>query len=117
MIKRIVLSLLLLFSVVHGNAVMAHGGSHKPITDQQAKLVATDVVNQFVIRDPGLGFGKLSSSWNNLPDDARKIKARKSDYYIVGVTNKQEGKTLYVLMTREGEVYDANFSGVFKGLK
>jgi len=117
MIKRLILSLTLAFSVFHGQATLAHGGGHAPITDQQAILVATGVVDQFVARDPGLGFGKLGASWKNLPANAKKIKTRKPDYYIVGVTNKKEGKTLFVLMTRSGEVYDANFSGVFKGLK
>ena len=88
-----------------------------PITDQQAILVATDIVNQFVARDPGLGFGKLGASWKNLPASAKKIRTKKPGYFIVGITNKKEGKTLYVLMTRSGEVYDANFNGVFKGLK
>lgn len=117
MIKRSILLLLFALSIVHGQAALAHGGGHTPITDQQAILVAEDMVDQFIARDPGLGFGKLSANWKNLPASARKIKTKKPGYYIVEVTNKKEGKTLYVLMTRAGEVYDANFSGVFKGLE
>jgi hypothetical protein len=35
---------------------------------------------------------------------------------IISIFNAEEKRTLYVLMSEEGRVYDANFTGEFKGL-
>jgi hypothetical protein len=40
-----------------------------------------------------------------------------SGYYLVSVLNTVEEKTLYVLMSDAGEVYNANFTGEFDGIK
>jgi len=116
MIKNGILSIFLCFGLVIAEGTFAHGGAHKPVNDQQAIAIATEVIQQFVVRDPGLGFGKLSNNWNNLPAKAKRIHKKNAGYYIVAITNNKEGKTLYVLMSGVGEVYDANFSGVFKGI-
>lgn len=115
--KKLIIAIATATTVLIGANAFAHGGSHAPINEAQAMLVAADVVNQFVEHDPGLGFGKLKPSWKSVSKESRRIHAKKPDYYIVAITNRKEGKTLYVLMSRAGEAYDANFSGVFKGLK
>ena len=116
MIKSNILTIFFVLGLFVNHSVLAHGGGHRPINDDQAIVVATDIVHQFMVRDPGLGFGKLGSSWKNLPAKAKRIHKKKADYYIVAITNKKMGKILYVLMSGAGEVYDANFSGVFKGI-
>ena len=95
----------------------AHSGGHGEIVlnESQAISVAHTVIVQFITQDPGLGFGKLDSSWKALPAAAKKIHRKKDDYYIVGLTNGN--KTLYVLISIFGDVYDANFTGEFEGLK
>ena len=45
-----------------------------------------------------------------------RVFRKLNGYYIVAVENKGDQKTLYVLMSWEGEVYDANLSGDFKGI-
>jgi hypothetical protein len=36
---------------------------------------------------------------------------------VASVLNKNEAKTLFLLMSDSGEVYDANFSGQFDGIE
>lgn len=95
----------------------SHSGGHGDIVlnESQAISVAYSVVHQFTQHDPGLGFGKLDSSWKNIPDAARKIFKKHHDYYIISLTNRD--KTLYILMSTSGDIYDANLSGEFEGLK
>jgi hypothetical protein len=38
-------------------------------------------------------------------------------YYVVSVLNRKEEKTVYVLMSNYGEVYDANLVGQFDGIE
>ena len=116
MMKKILL-LLSFLVITHSQGVFAHGGGHGPISETRAIDVATYTVNQFVHFDAGLGFGRLNKNWNDISTDEKRIHRKGDGYYIVSATNKQEGKTLYVLMSIGGEVYDANFSGEFKGLK
>ena len=116
MIKNIIF-LISLLVMAHSQTLFAHGGGHGPISEKRAIDVATFTVNQFVQFDAGLGFGKLNKSWNAIPTAEKRIHRKGDGYYIVSSINKNEGKTLYVLMSIGGEVYDANFSGEFKGLK
>ena len=94
-----------------------HGGSHQPISAEKAQKVGLSVSKQFVKSDPGLGFGKLPESWAKLTAEQTTLYKKGKGYYIVKVNNPVEEKTLFVLMAISGEVYDANFSGDFKGLK
>ncbi|MES2824223.1 MAG: DUF6488 family protein [Pseudomonadota bacterium] len=88
-----------------------------PITEQAAINMGRDVAAQLSMKDGGLGFGKLPVSWSNLPAKNIKLHKKGEDYYIVAVANESDKKTLYVLMSTEGEVFDANFTGEFKNLK
>lgn len=93
-------------------------GSHAPtsVSKEAAFAIAEDVAEQFTAEDPGLGFGQLAETWNALPDNAIKMHVRNEAYYIIALKNAQENRTLYILMSAGGEVYDANFTGEFKGL-
>lgn len=103
----------LLFSAT----AFGHGGSHHPISPEKAQFIATQVANQFTQSDPGLGFGQLAASWLDLPATQTSIHKKGKGYYIVKLENSAEKESLFVLMAVSGEVYDANFSGEFKGLK
>lgn len=95
----------------------SHPGGHGDIVlnNTQAISVAYSIVKQFTELDPGLGFGKLDKSWSHLADAAKRIHIREHDYLIIAFTNKD--RTLYVLMSVSGDVYDANMNGEFEGLK
>lgn len=95
----------------------AHEGGHGPIPPIGAVVVAKDVTEQFVKYDSGLGFGKLPESWATIHAKNISIHERGEGYYIVSLKNEAEKKTFYVLMSSSGEVYDADFTGKFEGLK
>lgn len=116
MVKKFV-SVIALLVVLQAQNVMAHGGGHGPVSPEQATAIALDAAQQFSDFDPGLGFGKLTSSWKTLTEEAAKIETRGDGYYIASVANEAEGKTLYVLMSASGSIYDANFTGEFPKLK
>ncbi len=113
---RILVSLLLMF-LFHSQTVLAHGDGHGPITEEQVLTIATAAVAQLVESDVGLGFGQLKTSWNVLPKSATRIQSKGAGYYIVGVEHEKEDRTLFVLISAEGGIYDANFTGKFKGLE
>ena len=115
MIKKLVLSLVLIV-MLQMQPVIAHPGGHAPMDEQQAIRVAAMVVAQLVDTDAGLGFGKLKQNWTALPNEATQIHQRGPGYYIVRVVNAAEQRTLYVLMSVQGQIFDANFTGTFKGL-
>ncbi len=106
-----------IMSLVYGQAVLAHGDGHAAINDEQAVTVATAAVAELVASDVGLGFGKLDPSWNRVSKNAKRVESKKGGYYIVSVQNKGEGRTLFILMSEGGAVYDANFTGKFEGVQ
>lgn len=105
-------------TVLFSAAAFGHGShSHGPISAEKAQVVATEVANQFTQNDAGLGFGKLPLNWLDLPAEQSSMHKEGKGYYIVKLDNSDENKSLYVLMSDSGEVYDANFTGEFKDLK
>lgn len=111
--KRIAFILALLLPL---SAVQAHG-DHEPVSEVEALAIAVNIAGQFAEFDSGLDFGLLDSSWIGLPVEAARIHVRAEAYYIVTVTNPKEGRSLYLLMSDAGDVYDANFSGEFPKLE
>jgi len=96
----------------------AHGShASTPITDTAALQLAKETAIQLTQSDAELGFGKLPDSWSQTSDSSVKIFKKGSSYFIVSVANTEEEKTLYVLVSSDGEVYDANFTGKFEGLE
>lgn len=59
----------------------------------------------------------LPESWREVQAKNAKLYKNGDGYYIVTVENAKEQKTLYVLMTSNGDVYGANFTGEFAILK
>src|SRR5687767_12560704 len=98
-------------------AAMAHEGhSHSFITESAAMVVGKDYSVQLTEEDGMFGVCKLPESWRKVPAKNTKIHRNGDGYYIVAVTNDVEQKTLYVLMTSNGDVSNVNFTGEFKGL-
>ncbi|MDH5711042.1 MAG: DUF6488 family protein [Gammaproteobacteria bacterium] len=112
--KNIVLIFLLFVTFVQN--ANAHPGGHGPVNEQQAIEEASYVVEQFTLDDVGLGFDKLAKSWAQLPEGAKRVHKKTDDYYIISLQNEAEGRTLYILMSLTGSVFDANFSGDFPKL-
>ncbi|MEN8170357.1 MAG: DUF6488 family protein [Pseudomonadota bacterium] len=116
MMKKLI-SVFALFFMLQASNILAHGGGHGPISQFKAVTIALDAADQFTNLDPGLGFGKLDSSWKGLSRDTSTIATKGKGYYIVSVENKAQGKTLYILMSASGDIYDANFTGEFPKVK
>ncbi|WP_075184750.1 DUF6488 family protein [Teredinibacter haidensis] len=94
--------------------VFAHQNHvHDPIDEIKAREIALVVVVEFSTRDVGLEFGQLAPSWKLLQMSAASIQENRPQYYIVAVENNAEKRSLFVLMSASGEVYDANFTGKF----
>lgn len=112
MIKGAIIALALGFS----GMVFAHG-SHTPVSPEEALNIAKGVAVTLSEEDRGMGFGKLDDSWKTVPADNISIGKTGPGFYIVTLKNVSEERTLYVLMSNMGEVYDANFSGKFEGIE
>lgn len=112
------LSAMLLGVLCSTQTVMAHEGhDHSYVTESNAIVIGKDTATQFTQNDPGFGFGKLPGSWGDLPAGSARLLKNGDGYYIVTVTNDVEKKTLFLLMTSNGDVYGANFTGEFKQLQ
>jgi len=117
--KRVLTLLSALVLSLQSALLLAHGDhQHPSMEPQEAEQAALRAADFFSQRDMGLGFGKLDASWTKLDISAAKVTVheKKKGYFIVGVTNTGQGKTLFVLLSDSGDVYDANFSGDFPKL-
>lgn len=97
-----------------------HSHSHTPqrvINENQVLEVAIGASKHLTTKDAGLPFGLLPESWSTLSLDNVTISEKGAGYYIASVKNEKEKKTLFLLIGTNGNVYDANFTGEFKGLK
>ena len=108
---------LMVVTLIVSQPSFAHSDHHHgPISEAAAQTLAQDVVENLSSRDAGLGFGQLPKSWVSVPSKNVAISKKGTGYYIVSVLNDAEKKTLYILMSDGGEVYDANFAGDFEAL-
>lgn len=110
------LSILLYIIMWMSQPSLASDTSHAGIPETQALHLAGEVAKRLTFQDAGLGFGKLPESWLSIPTNNVTLHKKGNGYYIVAVENKSNQKTLYVLMSWEGEVYDANLSGDFEDI-
>lgn len=107
---------LLFTGMLFSASALAHQ-SHVHLSDQSAPGVGLKAAADLTKKDAGLGFGKLPASWAAVPVKNAKIHKKGKGYYVVAVTNGEEKKTLYVLISDEGEAYDANFTADFNDIK
>lgn len=110
----------LFFSMVllASSDALTHGDHvHGPISETAAIAIGSGVAKALSSRDAGLDIGQLPKSWASISIDKFTIFKKGNGYYVVSAKNKSEDKTLYILMSKGGEVYDANFSGAFNGIE
>ncbi len=115
---KILSSVLILAALFVSQALFAHTDhQHGPISESAAQTLALEVADNLSSRDAGRGFGQLPKTWASVAAKNVAISKKGKGYYIVSVLNESEQKTLYILMSDGGEVYDANFSGKFEGIE
>lgn len=104
-----------LFSVLWIAApVDAHEGhDHSYITETAAIAVGKSYAVQLIGQKGEFEVGQLSETWRQVPVKDAHLLKNGDGYYIVSVLNQVEQKTLFVLMTSNGDVYGANFTGEF----
>ncbi len=116
---KILPSVFIVVILLVSHSLFAHIGGHEPIqiTEPTAQAIALQVADNLSSKDAGLGFGKLSETWTSLTAESTAIFEKGTGYYVVSVNNEKEDKTLYVLMTDTGDVYDVNFTGEFEDVE
>lgn len=55
----------------------------------------------------------IEAAWEAIPDSDKSIYKKGDGYFIIGLSDKVKGKSLYVLIDNQGSVYDANYTGEF----
>lgn len=114
---KILFTVLMLMTLLISQSLFAHSDhEHHSISESAAQSLALEVAVNLSSRDAGLGFGQLPATWASVPAKNVAISKKGKGYYIVSVLNDSEKKTLYILISDAGEVYDANFSGEFEGV-
>ncbi|MFA7554096.1 MAG: DUF6488 family protein [Spongiibacteraceae bacterium] len=115
---KVLSTILMLMTLLTSQSLFAHSDhAHGPISESAAQSLALDVATNLSSRDAGLGFGQLPNTWASVPAKNVAMTKKGNGYYIVSVLNESEKKTLYILMSDGGEVFDANFTGEFEGVK
>lgn len=105
-----------LLSLFFSQLLFAHGSGHEPISQQKALGIGVSIARGFADIDPQLGFGKMPANWGLVKINSASIHQRGKGYFIVRVANPHDPNVLYILISDDGEVYDANLSGNFEGL-
>ncbi len=100
----------------HGGSTHSHDKAAKKIDDKGAIAAASKGVAAIIEQKKPVEGAALDAAWSTTADADKKISKKGNGYYIVSFAGK-DTKTLYVLLSDAGEVYDANYSGKFEGLK
>ena len=105
-----------LFSV---QLAFAHGAGHggPAITDEVAITTASENLTLLIEQNVEIESATLNASWGTLSDANKAIYQKGDGYVIVSFDNPAESKTLYILLSDQGEFFDANYSGKFEGMK
>jgi hypothetical protein len=105
-----------LFSV---QLAFAHGAGHggHAITDEVAITTASENLTLLIEQKVEIESTVLDGSWGALSDASKAIYQKGEGYVIVSFDNAAEGKTLYILLSDQGEFFEANYSGKFDSLK
>ncbi|MBL4672707.1 MAG: hypothetical protein JKX81_10655 [Arenicella sp.] len=117
---KILISVLFASLFFASQHVAAHGDHDyqqpRVISESVALIIAQRATTSMSRKDAGLGFGQLKESWSEVPSKDLSMYKQGKGYYVVSVLNRKEEKTVYVLISNYGEVYDANLIGEFDGI-
>lgn len=100
----------------------SHGPSKTPIkqkalSSKELIKAATKNVKAMVSKKHPIDKAPLNASWTKIPEAQKSIFKKGTGYSIIKLEDKTAKKALFVLMSETGELYDANFTGAFKGLE
>ena len=114
------LTVLFLGIICNISMVLAHPGGHGeslPIDETEVVSTASGHMTQLIEQGVDLkGIGKLNENWKDVPESGKSMTKKPSGYYVVSFTHPKEKRTLYLLISPAGDLYDVNLSGIFEGL-
>lgn len=110
-------SILFSISLLISHAALAHSEHAHSLSANETAALGVEIARKLAVEDLSLPVGQLPSSWLDIPESHASIFKEGKGYLIVSVLNKVEDKTLFILMSASGEVYDVNFSGAFPKLR
>jgi hypothetical protein len=99
--------------VMFGTSASAHVSGHGRPDPVEVCATAAQTAAYLVTNDVGKEWGTLPPSWADIPPTQIEILAEVDGYFVTAVRNREEEKTLYVLVVGAGEALDANFTGTF----
>tara|TARA_R110001592_G_scaffold309760_1_gene584165 strand:- start:2977 stop:3327 length:351 start_codon:yes stop_codon:yes gene_type:complete len=105
---------LLGLSLLTPNLALSHLSHGAPLNDQQAIEKAIEYTGMIIEKPEAIKGVTLDDSWQSGTET--KIHKKDLRYFIVSLYNASQNKTLYLLINTNGELYDANFDGIFEGL-
>ncbi len=112
-IQTIIVATLLILSPITG---FAHVGGHHEINEIDIIPMATEHVKMLISKGVEIkDIGKLAPSWGQVPEQNKNFKKKKGAY-IVSFKHANEEKTLYLLLSSEGHLYEVNYTGQFTNL-
>jgi hypothetical protein len=99
----------------------AHGHSHshkvrKKLDEAGAIKAASKGVGIIIEQKHSVEGEELDADWGKVPEGAKTVSQKGKGFYIVKFEKSDASKSLYVLMSDSGVVYDTNYSGEFKGV-
>lgn len=83
------------------------------LSEERAIELASASVIELTTRDFGYGFGQLPGSWRSVPAEEVFVFSEGRDHVVVRFRNASVDKTLFVKLSKNGRLLDANFSGEF----
>ena len=118
--KHIFLTALLLVSTVSAYAGPGHHhdsytSEPKKLNEEEVLANAKKILPQLVEQGFEVNGTALDESWKGGSLNS-KVKEQGPDYYIISFKGDSK-KILFLLMSWSGDLYEANFSGKFDGLK
>ncbi|TGN16937.1 DUF6488 family protein [Leptospira idonii] len=109
---------LALMGSVFGSGTFAHDhSSHKKLSKSEILASASKGVSALIAKKEKVDGSRLDVSWEDKSVTSDAIEKEGEGYYIVKFTNAKLAKSLFLLISASGDIYDANFTGVFKNLK
>ena len=119
--KRLFILLAFVASCAASQSAFAHSEGHGPeVTMTASEIIptATDHVKSLVDQQIQIeGIGKLDAKWLSVPEFKKKVVRSVRGYHVVGFADATGEQTLFLLMSRAGDLYNVNFSGNFKEIK
>ena len=99
-------------TITAGNA-WAHGAHGAHFEKSDAIDLASRYLVTIVKKKTPIEGKALDSSWLNIPSSDKAVTNEEEWYFIVSMHNSGKKKTLFMLISKKGKLYQVNFSGKF----